>query len=192
MRFSGDMKYAEEEILRLLRVGDEQCMRMIFKDYYRSLCVYALKYLALVEDAEDVVQGVLITFWENKKGKYFEGSLRSYLFGAVSKAALKFVERSGRVLLEDIERRADEFFEEITFEEEETKLLRARLDKEIARLPEGARRVFTAIVLEDMTYKQVAEKLNVSVNTVKTHYAHALKKLREQLGDLLAVILLSV
>lgn len=186
------MKYTEEEILQWLRAGDERCMRMIFKDYYRPLCVYALRYLTLVEDAEDVVQGVLIAFWENKKGKRFEGSLKSYLFGAVAKASLKLSERNGRIILGNIEERADEFFEEMNFDEEETKLLRERLNKEIERLPEAARKVFMSIVLEDMTYKQVADKLSVSVNTVKTHYAHALKKLRERLGDLLPVILLSI
>jgi len=184
------MKYVESDILRLLWEEDERCMQMIFKDYYRPLCVYALKYLSMVEDAEDVVQNVLIAFWENRKGSLFEGSLRSYLFGAVTKASFKFLERNGQIVFRDIEERADYFFEEMTYDEEELKAIKDRLYLEIEQLPESARKVFNAIVLEDMTYKEVAERFNVSVNTVKTHYAHALKKLRERLGDLFAVALL--
>ena len=186
----GFMRYVESDILHLLKVGDEQCMRMIFKDYYRALCVYALKYLATVEDAEDVVQNVLIAFWENRKGSAFEGSLRAYLFGAVTKASFKFLERNGQIVFRDIEERADHFFEEMTYDEEELKAIKDRLYREIELLPENARKVFNAIVLEGLTYKEVAERLNVSVNTVKTHYSHALKKLRERLGDLFVVALL--
>lgn len=184
------MKYVESDILHLLQVGDETCMRMIFRDYYRALCVYSLKYLSAVEDAEDVVQNVLIAFWENRKGSLFEGSLRAYLFGAVTKASFKFLERNGQIVFRDIEERADHFFEEMTFDEEELKRMKARLYREIDLLPENARKVFNAIVLEEMTYKQVAERYGVSVNTVKTHYSHALKKLRERLGDLFVIVLL--
>lgn len=186
------MKYVENDILHLLQVEDERCMQMIFTDYYRPLCVYALKYLSMVEDAEDVVQNVLIAFWENKKGRLFEGSLRSYLFGAVAKASFKFLERNGQIVFRDIEKQADLFFEEMTYDDDELKLLRDRLYREIELLPENARKVFNAIVLEDMTYKEVAERFCVSVNTVKTHYSHALKKLRNRLGDLFVAALLFI
>ena len=70
--------FSEEDILEKLKCRDERCMRMLFDNYYHALCVYALKYLPLLEDAEDVVQNVFVAFWVNKQGKVFEGSVLSF------------------------------------------------------------------------------------------------------------------
>jgi len=181
----------ESHILSLLKAGDERCMRMIFDRYYRALCVYAMKYLTSVDDAEDVVQNVFVSFWENKKGNVFEGSLRSYLFGAVAKASVKFLHRSGQFTFDDIELHVNRFLEEMDcYEEEEQDLLKRKLEQEIEKLPEKSKAVFNAIVIENLSYKQVSERYHISVNTVKTQYAHALKKLRENLGDLFIWMLL--
>ena len=185
------MQYTEEDIVELLKLKNEKCVRMMFDNYYHALCVYALKYLSSLEDAEDVVQNVFISFWENRKGHEFAGSLQAYMFGAVTKASLKVLEKQGRVYFDDIEEHVNSLLEEVAVtDEEEFASLRERLIKEVNQLPEKAREVFNAIALENLSYKQVAERYNISLNTVKTHYSHALKKLRESLGDLLIVALM--
>ncbi|WP_052649390.1 MULTISPECIES: sigma-70 family RNA polymerase sigma factor [Sanguibacteroides] len=73
--------------------------------------------------------------------------------------------------------------------EEEIRLRQHRLQKEVDRLPEKCREVFVSIVLEDMSYKEVAQKLSVSMNTVKTHYSRALKQLREELDAIVLLLL---
>ncbi len=180
------MLFGEEDIIVNLQANDERCVRMMFDNYYRALCVYALKYLPSLQDAEDVVQNVFVSFWENKKGQKFCGSLRAYLFGAVAKASIKFQERRGRILFDDIEAHVNQLLEDMTsYDEEELSRLKVKLTREVAKLPEKSREVFNAIVLENLSYKQVAERYGISLNTVKTHYSNALKKLRDSLGDLL-------
>lgn len=183
--------YNESEIIERLALSDECCVKMMFDNYYRALCVYALKYLNCIEDSEDVVQNVFVTFWENKKGQFFDGSVRSYLFGAVAKASLKHIERSGRFVFDDIELHVNQFLEEMNlYEEEELIRLREKLNREIEKLPQKSKEVFKAIVLENQPYKKVASRLNVSVNTVKTHYSHALKQLRDNLDCVVLFMLL--
>ena len=111
--------FSEENIIEALRAGNEICIKMMFDKYYRSLCVYALKYVPTLEDAEDIVQNVFVTFWENKKGGQFEGSLRAYLFGAVAKASLKLLDKYNRFKFDDIEEHVNLFLEEIAFYEDE-------------------------------------------------------------------------
>ncbi len=53
------MKYEEKDIIDLLKKENVVCVKMLFDDYYRALCVYALRFLNSFEDAEDVVQEVL-------------------------------------------------------------------------------------------------------------------------------------
>lgn len=65
----------ETTIIRLLEVGDERCMKMMFDTYYQALCTYVMRYLISMEDAEDIVQTVFISLWNNKRGQAFTGSL---------------------------------------------------------------------------------------------------------------------
>ena len=184
--------HAETDIIKSLQRSDSSCVKMMFDNYYQALSIYALRYLDSFEDAEDVVQDVFVSFWENKKGTSFIGSVRGYLFGAVKKAALKSLEKSGRFVFEELEDHLNSCIDfSDHFSDEEIRLRQSHLQQEIDRLPEKCREVFVAIVLEDMSYKKVAEKLSVSVNTIKTHYSRALKQLREELDAVILFLLFS-
>ena len=66
-----------------------------------------------------------------------------------------------------------------------TKQLYAAMDK----LPHKGREVFKSIVFDNLKYKEVAEKYNISTNTVKTHYSRALKNLRAAFYSIILVLL---
>ena len=83
----------------------------------------------------------------------------------------------------------EEYIDEPVYSEEEFEGECRKLYAEIARLPEQCRKVFELIVLKDMKYKEVADFLGLSVNTVKTHFARALKQLRSSLQILLVFFL---
>ena len=184
------MKHSEEDIIRGLERGEEGCMRMVFDNYYRALCVYALRIVDAFEEAEDVVQEVLVAFWERKRGKHFEGSVRRYLFGAVKNMALRRREEQGRLVLESVEEHVDGVMEDpMEMEEGEARVEKERLWREVGELPERTRKVFLAVVLEGVSYREAAERLDVTVNTVKTLYARALKQLRERLAIIVVVVL---
>lgn len=186
------MIHQEEQIVRYLEEGNVQCVKMMFDNYYHVLCVFALRFLNSFEDAEDVVQEVFVRLWENKNGKVFDGSLKSFLFGAVQKESLYVLRRSGHMIFEEIGDYTDYWEDEtIVFREENLNARREKLQAELQRLPEKCREVFMAIVLESMSYKDVAIKLNVSVNTVKTHYARALRQLRDNIDMILLLMLTS-
>ena len=60
----------------------------------------------------------------------------------------------------------------------------------LAKLPEQKKRICVMKIREEMSNKEIAERLNVSINTVKTHYAEALKLLRRELLKLLMIIII--
>ena len=107
------MVYSESEIVHELEAGNEVCLNMLFDNYYRSLCVYAFRFVSDGDDVEDIVQEVFVSFWMNKKRTVFSGSIRSYLFGAVAKAASKFATRRGKIKFDDVEKYVDQFLEEL-------------------------------------------------------------------------------
>lgn len=170
----------ESTIIRLLEAGDERCMKMMFDTYYQALCTYIMRYLISVEDAEDIVQMVFISLWNNKRGQVFTGSLRAYLFGAVSKASLQFMRDRERMYFVEIELHIDDFLEEMSCDVELEKM-KEYLYAAIEDLPANPKKVLTAIVFNNTPYKVVAEEMGISVNTVKTYYARALQALRKSL-----------
>ena len=185
MLFKKKISHNNDSIIHHLQAGNPECVKMIFDNYYRALCVYALRYLPSIDDAEDVVQGVIVSFWERWKRREFVGSVHAYLFAAVAKSSLKFLDKNGYFFFDDIEDHVNQFLDEVDdYEEGDLEILKHRLYEEVNNLPERAKEVFNAIVLENLSYKQVADRYQISVNTVKTHYSHALKKLRMSLGDL--------
>ena len=159
----------ETTIIRLLETGDERCMKMMFDTYYQALCTYVMRYLISVEDAEDIIQTVFISLWNNKRGQVFTGSLRAYLFGAVSKASLQFMRDRERMYFVEIELHIDDFLEEMSCDVELEKM-KEYLYAAIEDLPANPKKVLTAIVFNNTPYKVVAEEMGISVNTVKTYY----------------------
>lgn len=177
------MVYSESEIVHALEAGNEICLNMLFDNYYRSLCVYAFRFVSDADDVEDIVQEVFVSFWMNKKRTVFSGSVRSYLFGAVAKAASKFATRRGRVMFDDVEKYVDQFLEELgEYDEDEFACLRDKVYARVEALPERTKEIFKAVVLNNLTYQQVGERFGITVNTVKTLYYRALKQLKEELG----------
>ena len=85
--------------------------------------------------------------------------------------------------------RVDEIEEFLSYTEERFEREREDLVRALDRLPGQGRVVFSLVVLEDMKYKEVAERLGISVNTVKTHLSRTLKQLRESLGVITLIIL---
>ena len=181
----------ESTIIRLLEAGDERGMKMMFDTYYQALCTYIMRYLISVEDAEDIVQMVFISLWNNKRGQVFTGSLRAYLFGAVSKASLQFMRDRERMYFVEIELHIDDFLEEMSRDVELEKM-KEYLYAAIEDLPANPKKVLTAIVFNNTPYKVVAEEMGISVNTVKTYYARALQALRKSLdGKTFCLLFLS-
>ena len=183
----------ESTIIRLLETGDERCMKMMFDTYYQALCTYVMRYLISMEDAEDIVQTVFISLWNNKRGQEFSGSLRAYLFGAASKASLQFMRDRGKAYFVDIELHVDDFLEEMSRDNEvELEKMKEYLYAAIEDLPANPKKVLTAIVFNNTPYKMVAEEMGISVNTMKTYYARALQALRKSLdGKTFCLLFLS-
>ena len=129
------------------------------------------------------MQGAFISLWRNHRGRFFTGSVRAYLFGAVAKASLKHMEEEQRYFFVDLESVTDSLIDELTAESDsDRERILGRLHRAIDALPDRARQVLRLIIFQGLSYREVASQLDISPHTVRNHYAYALSQLRKKLG----------
>lgn len=173
------MHRKDNTILDILKQGDESALRELFHQYYMPLCIYSFHITDSFEQSEDIVQEFFIAFWEKKLYNSITTNLRSYLFQSIRNASLTAVEKQNKYIFHDLEEEAYSPIDEL-YDEEELKLRLQTLLDELTNLPEQGYKVLVAIAIEKKKYKEVAEELGISVNTVKTHLSRALKYLRSK------------
>lgn len=168
--------------------GDRDAFRELFELYYKPLCVYAIKFIDDFDDAEDIVQSLFASFWIRYSKREFSGSLRAYLFSSVRNNCIKFSNSVKTKPVGEIDfiQEADDVFRFIESADNEYSFLY----KEIDKLPPQCRKVFDAVIVNNMKYKEAADMLGISVNTVKTQLSRALKQLRESLELIIAIFLI--
>lgn len=162
---------------------DEERFKALFRDYFVSMCVFAGRYVQDGELVRDVVHDVFCRLWENPAEWNGVSNVKNYLYTSVRNRCLDVLRR------EDIHHRylewqqkevveSDEFFETEMLREEVYRLL----DESIALLPERSRDILM-LKLRGAKNQEIADALNISVNTVNTLKANAYKVLRERLRD---------
>ncbi len=170
---------SDEQIILQFFSDDELALEKLFAKYYRALTIYVMKFVGDVQVAEDIVQDIIIRFWEDEKYATITSSLRNYLFTSARNRSLNYLESFHHLRQEPLT--LEEFknmFEVEELDDDELLLQHEKLKKELANLPEKMQKVLRLIVFEGKKYKVVAEELDISLNTVKTHYKRGLKRLR--------------
>lgn len=164
--------------------GDKKAFGFFFSKYYTLLYGYC-KYYVSAEDAEEIVQDLMMWLWEKRKEFTPNGSMQSYLLMSVKNRSLSFLRK------ENIELCSDElFFLELDSFFETTdpcviKELEELIEKTITELPESYRETFEMSRFQEKTRTQIAEELGVSVKTVDYRMQQSLNILRAQLKDYL-------
>lgn len=178
----------DQDLIKALNNDKEKGLQTLFGCYYKPLCVYAMKFLDDIYVSEDIVQEIFIRFWEDKKHKSIQGSLKSYLFTSVRNRSINYLTNSKVIRTEYIKHLNREFaFHQ--FDDDEVQEKKKRLHQEISKLPPQSQKVLRMIIFEKKKYKEVSEDMNISINTVKTHFSRALKHLRNSI-DLIALLMI--
>ena len=155
-----------------LKKGHEPSFDYLFTTRYEDLCRFAHAFVGSFEAAEDVVQDVFIKIWEKNITISNSASLDSYLYVAVRNGCVSYARKTrSSVGLEKVE---DHEAEDVVIEDWQF------VWEAVESLPEQRRLVLKLVVLEDMKYAEVAERLGISLNTVKTQMRMAYRELRQK------------
>jgi len=162
----------------LLQTGSRKSFEVFFKRYYQDLFLWANSIVKDLDAAEDIVQEFFVDFWEKKRFKSVTTNLQSYIYRSVRNASLNYIKRAEKLDYDIDHLEEKELANKANFEIIENY---QEIYSAINQLPEKCREVFILCCIHGYTYKEAAEDLGVSLNTVRTHMVRAFKFLREKL-----------
>ena len=173
-------------MIKRLNLDSPEAMKQIFDLYYLPLCSYALRYVACISIAEEIVSDVMYKVWQNRHFDYHADTFREYLHTATRNTALNYLKQKQNLQnLSDnwAEHIREELIEETPLDRLITKEMQDKLENLMSKLPDQCRKTFLMSRIDDMTYEEIATLMNISVNTVKYHIKTALQKLRNGLRE---------
>ncbi len=174
---------SDQEILVLIGEGDRSAFSELYHRYWQSLYQTAWNVLRDQESCMEVTQEVFVWLWDHRSGLQIN-SLPSYLKAAV-KYKVTDILRSNKareacfVNLDELDS-ANLIFDDDSLELKE---LKAVIGKMSAKLPARARLIFQLSRDEQLSNREIAQKLGISEKTVENQITIALKKLRMAMGS---------
>lgn len=179
----------DEALFALIEKGDERAFTEAYDRYHKLLYVLAYHYLMNVNMAEDVVQHVFSRLWEFRTELRVGISLKNYLFTMTKNHVLNLIRNENTAITKNYEMaQSAPAYEDNLIENLEKKELMSNFYKAVDMLPVQKREICLMKVREELTNQEIAERMKLSVNTVKTHYSEALKLLRVHLRKMLIIV----
>ena len=189
-RFLSISGQTDDELLILLQKGNERAFTAIYERYHKLLYVLAYKYFKDNDTAKDAVQQKL---WESRSLFSIHINLRNYLYTMLKNHLLNEIRNNYTALEKNYELAQEtiEYENEILSKLEE-KEMTEQLYRAIDSLPEQKKAVCLYKLKDSLSNQEIAEKMQISIPTVKTHYSQAIKLLREHFDKLLILLLSSL
>lgn len=166
-------------IITQLQTGEEDAFKFLFDSEYEKLCRFANCMVHDPTAAESIVDDVMLNIWENRNTLNVESSLHAYLIRAVRNRCINELKaRLRRMASETTELKLNAETEmlEIVFRDDNEpideligKELEEKINNAIATLPKECRTVLEKSRFEGLSYKEIADEMGISTNTVKYH-----------------------
>jgi RNA polymerase sigma-70 factor (ECF subfamily) len=184
------MNHLEINLWVKIKEGDLKAFELLFNSYQKGMNTYAFDLIGNWQDAEEIVQDVFQGIWMKKETLQIHTSLKQYLFRSVHNQCITMI-RQKKVIIQKSTAFENETImlaatglvakEEFALDQLVASELEQEIDVAINSLPHQCREVFYNSRFENLSIREVADKLHLSESTVKTQLWRAIEKLREML-----------
>jgi RNA polymerase sigma-70 factor (ECF subfamily) len=179
------------QLVHLLKQDDEAAFAEIYARYAEGLAGFAASKLFSLEDARDIVHDVFVKLWQERQQLIIDHNLKAYLFTLtryriVDKIRKNITREEYAAMVQALTLSYEPGIEP----QIEAKELQQRIDKSLDELSPRLREIYLLSREEDLSIPEIAEKLQLSEQTVKNQLSAALKHLRKSLAALSATALL--
>lgn len=172
----------------------DSAFESLFKTHFKALYSYAYTIVKDETIAEEIVQSVFLKLWERRSKLTIHTSIKAFLYRSVYNDSLNYHKHQkvrfsfqqhqlyvqGNKMEDDSSNRV------------QMKELEYQLQLALNKLPEACRTIFQMSRFEELKYREIAERLNISIKTVENQMGKALKVLRMELIDFLPLLFIIV
>ena len=167
----------EKIIIKKLKAGDNEAYKYLYDYHYVALCKLSYYMLKDKIQAESIVSDVIFHLWEIRENLELVPPLRNYLIIAVRNKCLNYL----ALKQQEVEIRFSVM--------ERAGIQLQKIQEVIQKLPPVCKQVFMMSRFREMSYEEISQELDISVNTVKYHIKNALVVLKKEFGTFLCIFL---
>jgi len=173
----------ERELFARMAKGDVQAFTTIFNHYNKIIYPVILRMLKTEEAAEEIVQDVFLKLWQNRSRFTDIENHKAFLFRMASNKTLDALKKlsTEKGMLMRLQQNLKQQEEDNTGEFLDFKESEKLVTKAIAQLPTQRQVIYKLSRHEGLSYDEIAERLNISRNTVRNQLVEALKFIRSYL-----------
>ncbi len=183
---TNDTINSDEFLFSALKKGNRNAFTKLYERYWEKLYYVAYKHTQSAQESEDLIHEIFIDLWNNRKKIRIKKTVSSYIFTAIKYKIFrlydsKTVRKKYAESVNQKENNSSNITEmELSFNE-----LYHLIEYEIDKLPERCKVIFKMRRMEEFSVEEVAEKLNISPNTIHNQMTKASKILKQNLKEYL-------
>ena len=183
--------HTEKELLEKLKEGDTFAFEVLFYKYRNKIKGFATRLVPTQIDPDEIVQEVFVKIWLKKESIDPEKNFQSYLFSIAKNLVLDHLKSAVNRKLYFVE----EHFQQDLISEEDAEIqfsadTEERMLSLIQQIPERRREIFCLSRFDGLSYKQIAEKLGITENTVDSQIRNSLTFLRKEFRKIVTLLFL--
>lgn len=173
----------DQQTLALLKNGSLAAYETVFKKYYKKLCFQAVLFLKDETEAEDLVLELFVDIWHKKIYRRIDRSLEAYLCQSVRNKCINRVRKNKIARSKEVEYM--EYHRQVResewLDQHELSGRTSNINSLLLELPAQRLRAIMLVYMEKKRYREAAEEMGLSVNSVKTHLRLAITALKHKL-----------
>lgn len=171
--------------VKKIRKGDERAFEKLFFEYFYDLISFAIQITGSPSRSKDIVQEVYYKIWKRRDRWNVHTSIKAYLFRAVRNEALNFINRKNHRenTREELAFHSSKHSTHYSFEDTNSDQLLEQIWEIVSELPDRRKSVFILHRKHGLSYKEIAQVLDISRKTVENHMGHALDDIRAMMGQ---------
>lgn len=179
-----------DKLLYDITVNDsEKAFRLLFDNYYPSLCLFCKRYIDDFDVREDIVQNVFVSIWENRRNIFVNSSVKNYLITSARNGCLNYLRRNNKLVDTDIS-----VVEETPLYGNSSEALfilselEDLLNEALSKLPLEYQRVYSLSREEGRSNKDIAVEMAISEKTVERYKSRINLHLKHELREYLPFV----
>lgn len=169
---------SEPDLLFRVSQGDEAAFAQLFHAYQHRLGAFVMQLTGSRPMSEEIVQEIFIRIWEKREKLSQVEHFHSYLYAVARNYSLSFLKKLGRELARKQAWETSVAVNQAEEEDTAIKNYRRIIDQAISELPAQRQKVYLLSRDEGLRQAEIAERMAISLETVKKHMVLALRSIR--------------